>query len=106
VFTLFTMVGRNHPASESRRKIDSFSTMNSSLKIGSRNNPLTINRTSVTVTADQEIQKIATRTKAVSRIQLFIRPSAEFIAGLLAALYLLGALALGGAVLCFTFCHG
>jgi hypothetical protein len=79
--------------------------MNSSLKIDSGGNLLTVYRAPATVTTDREIHKTVTGTKTFSRIRLLIRSTTEFVAGLLAVFYLLAALALGGAALFFTFCQ-
>jgi hypothetical protein len=81
----------------------SISTMNSSLKIDSGGNLLTVYTAPATVTTEREIHKTVTGTKTFSRIRLLIRSTTEFVAALFAVFYLLAALALGGAVLFFTF---
>ena len=53
----------------------------------------------------EEIQKAVTRTKAFPRIWSLVGCVTEFVAGAFAVLYLIAALALGGAVLFFAFCH-
>ena len=58
-----------------------------------------------TAAARKEIQKTVTRTKAFPRIWPLIGCITEFIAGACAFLWLVAALALGGAILFFTFCH-
>jgi hypothetical protein len=77
--------------------------MNSSLKIDSGGNLLTVYTAPATVTTEREIHKTVTGTKTFSRIRLLIRSTTEFVAALFAVFYLLAALALGGAVLFFTF---
>lgn len=52
----------------------------------------------------EEIQKAVTRTKAFPRIWSIVGCVTEFVAEAFAVLYLIAALALGGAVLFFAFC--
>jgi hypothetical protein len=79
--------------------------MNSSLKIDSGGNLLTVYTAPATATPEREIHKTVTGTKTFSRIRLLVRSTMEFVAGLFAVFYLLATLALGGAVLFFTFCY-
>jgi|ERR1700741_380495 hypothetical protein len=58
-----------------------------------------------TVAVREEIQRTVTRTKAFPRIWSIVGCVTEFVAGAFAVLYLIAALALGGAVLFFAFCH-
>ena len=53
----------------------------------------------------EEIQRTVTRTKAFPRIWSIVGCVTEFVAGAFAVLYLIAALALGGAVLFFAFYH-
>jgi hypothetical protein len=79
--------------------------MNWSLKIDSGGSLLTVYTAPATVTTEREIHKAVTGTKTFSRIRLLIRSTTEFVTEVFAVLYLLAVIALGGAVLFFTFCQ-
>jgi hypothetical protein len=57
------------------------------------------------VTPRQASQKIISQTKAFPRVWSLVRCVPEIVAGIFAVVYLVGALALGGVLLFFTFCH-
>jgi hypothetical protein len=66
---------------------------------------LPIDKARVIVAKRRDIQRKVVRTKTVPRIWPVVGGAAELIAGILAVLYLVAALALGGALLFYTFCH-
>ena len=67
---------------------------------------LTIDKARAIVTTQRDIQRTVTRTKTVPWIWSVVGYAAELGAGILVVLYLVATLALGAALLFFTFCQG
>ena len=79
--------------------------MNRRLNIDFLFHVLTVDKARAIVAAQRDIQRTVSRTKTVPRIWSVVGYAAELGAGILAVLYLVATLALGGALLFFTFCH-
>jgi hypothetical protein len=82
----------------------SISIMNRRFNVDSLCHVLTTDKAGAIIATQREIQKTATRTKKFPRTWPLVG-FAEFVAGVLAVFYLVAAVALGGALLFFTFCH-
>jgi hypothetical protein len=77
----------------------------SPLKIDYTRKALPVSRTRAAIVEERETHKTPVRAKAFRQIWSLVRPGTELIAGLLAVVYLILALALTGAMLFFTFAH-
>ena len=82
-----------------------FQIMKQRFNIDSLSHALTTDNGWVIAAARREIPKTLTRTKASPGSWSLVACVTEFAAGVFAFLYLVAALALGAALLFFTFCH-
>jgi hypothetical protein len=79
--------------------------MSQRLKVDSVWNVLTTNNREAIVATRPEVRRTVTRSKAFPRIWSLVGCVTEFVVGVLAVFYFVAALALGAALLFFTFCH-
>ena len=79
--------------------------MNPPFYIDSVHRVLSAHKAAASVAAQREIQKTITLTKSFPGIWPLVGWATEFIAGVFAVFYVVAALALGGALLFFTFSH-
>jgi hypothetical protein len=77
----------------------------SALKVDYASKALPVSRTPAAIVEERETNKTPVRAKTFHRIWSLVRHGPELIAGLLTVSYVILALALGGALLFFTFAH-
>ena len=77
----------------------------SDLEIDHSGKALVVRRAPAAVVEERETHETPLRAEIFRRIWSLVRPGTELIAGLLAVIYLIVALALAGALLFFTFAH-
>lgn len=79
--------------------------MNPPFYIDSVRRLLSVDAAWTIVAVQREIQKTVTLTKRFPRRRPLLAWATEFVAAVFAVFYLAAALALGGALLFFSFCH-